>query len=99
MVIRVILALLIVAFSWSQVAAHDDYDDYYDDHHNHHHDGDDYEEAWVWVGAGIVAVACLTTLGAILFHQPRPPHLLEDTQKTPPKMMLEGGPTGIRIRF
>jgi hypothetical protein len=99
MIIRVVLALLIVAFSWSQVAAHDDYDDYYDDHHHHHDNDDDWEDTYLYVGIGVAVVAGLTVLGAILFHQPRPPQLLEDTQKTPSKIRLEGCPTGIRIRF
>lgn len=97
MVIRVVLAFLILAFSWSQVGAHDDHDDYYD--HHHHNDDDDWEEAYVYVGIGLAVAAGLTALGAILFHPPRPPHLLEESQKTPPKIILEGGPRGIRIRF
>jgi len=96
MVIRVVLAFLILAFSWSQVAAYDDHDDYYD--HHHHHDDDDWEEAYLYVGIGIGVAAGLTVLGAILFRPPRP-HLLEESQKTPSKIILEGGPTGIRIRF
>ncbi len=99
MVMRVILALLVVAFSWSQVAAHDDYDDYYDDHHHDHDNDDDWDDTWVYVSAGVAVAAGLTVLGAILFHQPRPPRLLEDTQKTPSRFRLEASPTGIRIRF
>jgi hypothetical protein len=96
MIIRVVLTFLILAFSWSQVAAYDDHDDYYDHHHNH--DEDDWEEAYLYVGIGIGVAAGLTVLGAILFRPPRP-HLLEESQKTPSKIILEGGPTGIRIRF
>ena len=95
MIIRVVLAFLILAFSWSQVAAHDDHDDYYD---HHHHDNDDWEEAYLYVGIGVGVAAGLTVLGAILFRPPRP-HLLEESQKTPSKIIFEGGPTGIRIRF
>ena len=95
MVTRVVLALLIVAFSWSQVGAYDDHDDYYDDHH--HHDEDDWEEAYTYVAIG-TAVVGLTILGAILFSPPRP-YMLKESQKVPSRIILEGGPTGIRIRF
>jgi hypothetical protein len=98
MIIRVVLALLIVAFSWSQAGAYDDHHDDFD--HHHHHDEDDYDEAYLWVGVGLGAAAGLTLLGAILFPPlPPPPHLSGESQKTPPKMILDGGPTGIRIRF